>query len=183
MAVIGAGPVTEAFRAQAGGEVDLVGTVLAVSRIPYGRPAELSARGVIAAWRGTCSTKHILLAALFEETWPEVPVSLWHRVYKVSATWAAAHWGSEVASTVPAAGLVDIHTYARADLGSGALVIDVTFPIDRWDGTSETVLACGPGTDHLAGPEPLKKKAALVARHCDPEVREPFIAALTSMCR
>lgn len=174
-----AGRLTAAFWARTGcADLDLVDTVLAVSRIPYGRPPELSPEGVLAAWRGTCSTKHLLLAGLVEEAWPEVRLSLWHRVYTVSPRWASTRWGAEVAAAVPPAGLADVHTFARADLGSGPTVIDVTFPVEDWDRRSDMVLACGPGVDHPGGPYPLERKAALVAKHCDPELREGFIAAL-----
>ena len=171
----------EALQARAGSGLDLVETVLAVSRIPYGRPPEPSAQGVLAAWRGTCSTKHLLLAGLVEETWPDVELGLWHRIYTVIPEWAAGRFGPEVATAVPPAGLIDVHTFARADLGRRERVIDVTVPLDSWDGHSDIALACGPGCDHPAGPEPLVTKAALVSEHCDPDRREPFIAALARM--
>jgi len=40
--------------------------------------------------------------------------------------------------------------------------------------------ACGPGKDHPAGDEPDLEKRALGEEVCDPTVREPFIAALTT---
>ena len=39
-------------------------------------------------------------------------------------------------------------------------------------------LACGEGVDHPAGADPDAEKRRLEAEHCDPAVREPFIAAL-----
>jgi hypothetical protein len=39
-------------------------------------------------------------------------------------------------------------------------------------------LACGEGRDFPAGDDPGAEKAALEASYCDPQVREPFIAAL-----
>jgi hypothetical protein len=39
-------------------------------------------------------------------------------------------------------------------------------------------LACGSGQDFPAGKDPDADKAALEAQYCDPQVREPFIAAL-----
>jgi len=39
-------------------------------------------------------------------------------------------------------------------------------------------LACGEGQDFPAGDDPAADKAALEASYCDPQVREPFIAAL-----
>lgn len=40
----------------------VVELVIEISRIPYGRPTVRSARGVLDEGRGTCSTKHLLLA-------------------------------------------------------------------------------------------------------------------------
>jgi hypothetical protein len=171
--------LADTFRVRVGAELDLVDTVLAISRIPYGRPADLSPQGVVSAWRGTCSTKHLLLAALVAERWPNVSMRLWHRVYSVSRSWAAERFGPQVADLVPQQGLVDIHTFARAGLSRKEAILDVTFPVAAWDGTSDMILACGPGTDHRAGPDPLAAKAALVAAHCDLPVREAFIAALS----
>jgi hypothetical protein len=162
-----------------GAALDLLGTVLAISQIPYGRPTDLSPAGVIASWRGTCSTKHMLLAALMREAWPQVPFSLWHRVYRVEPAWAAERWGREVADSVPQEGLIDVHTFARADLGVRQLLVDVTFPVAAWDGQHDMPLACGPGEDHPAGADPLASKAALVAAHCNHRAREAFIAAIS----
>jgi hypothetical protein len=41
-------------------------------------------------------------------------------------------------------------------------------------------LACGGGQDHEAGDDPWATKERLVAEHCDPSLREPFVAALSS---
>lgn len=173
-------PLTTRFRSRiGGGDLDVVGTVEAVSQIPYGRPAELSPEGVLADWRGTCSTKHMLLARLIGEAWPELPFSLWHRVYTVNQNWAISRWGPAVAETIPPEGLVDVHTFARVTLDAFELVIDVTFPVETWDGRSDMAVACGPGADQPAGADPLATKAALVARHCDPPAREAFLAALS----
>jgi hypothetical protein len=35
-------------------------------------------------WKGTCSTKHALLAQLLRERWPELQPRLVHRVYRAS---------------------------------------------------------------------------------------------------
>jgi len=56
--------------------------------------------------------------------------------------------------------------------------IDATFPGEPWDGRSPMRLACGDGADHPAGADPDAEKRRLEAEHCDPALREPFIAAL-----
>jgi hypothetical protein len=159
----------------------LVDVVLGISAIPYGRNAERSARAVRTEGRGTCSTKHLLLADVVEARWPELTPMLWHRVYCVTPGLAAARWGPRILEAVPAEGLVDVHTYATLTIGGRAVTVDVTFPIAQWDGVSDLELACGPGDDHPAGPDPLASKDALVAQHCDPGAREPFIAALSTV--
>jgi hypothetical protein len=42
-------------------------------------------------------------------------------------------------------------------------------------------LWCGDGVDVPATGDPWAQKAELVAEHCDPGVREPFIAALAEV--
>ena len=56
------------------------------------------------------------------------------------------------------------------------LILDVACPLDGWDRHSDIAFACGPGCDHPAGPEPRVTKATLVSEHCDPDLREAFIA-------
>ncbi len=160
--------------------MQLVDVVLEISRIPYGRPTDRSARGVVAEGRGTCSTKHLLLAETIEERWPHLAPELWHRVYRVTPELAERHWGTQVALAVPADGLVDVHTYAVVTIDGRATQVDVTFPLTAWDGVSDIPLACGDGDDQPAGSDPLASKAVLLKEHCDPAVREPFIAALSA---
>ena len=155
-------------------------TVLAISAIPYGRPSELSAEGVLREWRGTCSTKHLLLLALIDQRWTNLRPTLLHRVYKLTKSKALETWGPEVAASVPIQGLVDVHTYMTATISDQATTIDVTFPVDEWDGRSSMAVWAQSGEDVPAGSDPLGTKADLVARWCDPAVREPFIAALAT---
>ena len=150
---------------------DIREVVERVRAIPYGRPRERTPAGVLAENRGTCSTKHALLADLVRERDPDAQVEIVHRVYRLTRDGARRLFGERAAALVPDAGLVDVHTYARVD----GRVVDVTFPGgDPWDGESDMQLACGPGDDF-----PAADKEELVARHCDPAVREPFIAALS----
>jgi hypothetical protein len=160
--------------------LELVDVVLDVSRIPYGRNHDRSAHGVITEGVGTCSTKHLLLAQIVDAHWPELHPTLWHRVYRVTPGLAAVRWGTPVARVVPADGLVDVHTFAVVTVDGRATRVDVTFPLDAWDGVADIPLACGDGDDYPAGADALATKAVLVQQHCDPAVREPFIAALST---
>lgn len=157
----------------------LVDVVEAVHSMPYGRPVERSAQGALAEWRGTCSTKHGLLAAVLAEHWPHTKPRLVHRVYRCTPEHAARSFGPIPAAAVPPHGLWDVHRYLTIELNGSRIVIDVTFPSGPgWDGVSSMPVACGPGTDHPAGSQPDADKRALEEAHCDPSIREPFIAAL-----
>jgi len=172
-------PVADRFAERIGCDsLDLRTVVGEVSRIPYGRPSELSADGVVSEWCGTCSTKHMLLAVLATACERPHPVRLWHRPYRLTRSLAIELFAPQVAAAVPADGLVDVHTFATIGIEGRAVQVDVTFPIEDWDGSSDLPLACGDGTDVPAGPAPLETKADLVARYCDPALREPFIAAV-----
>jgi hypothetical protein len=154
--------------------------VEAVREIPYGRPSVRTPAGVVEEWRGTCSTKHALLVELLAGR-PEFDVRLVHRVYRLDRDSARERFGEQVAAHVPDEGLVDVHTYATAIVGGERVRIDVTFPGPLWDGRSDMPLACGDGEDHQVGDrDPWELKEELVAAHCDPAVREPFIAALAA---
>ena len=151
--------------------------VEAVREIPYKRNSDRSPSGVVEEWVGTCSTKHALLAELLEDR-PEFDLQLVHRVYRLDREQARELFGDETAAFVPADGLVDVHTYATVRIEGRRVRIDVTFPGPLWDGRSDMTLACGEGEDHVASEDPWALKAQLVAQHCDPAVREPFIESL-----
>ena len=170
----------EVLEERCGRRLGLADVVVEISRIPYGRPGVLSPGGVLGEWRGTCSTKHMLLADVIAEGWPELDPRLWHRPYRVTPKLAARHWGQDVAAVIPPAGLVDVHTYATSVVHGRITRLDVTFPVSAWDGRSDIPLACGEGRDYAAGGDPLASKAELVSRFCDPRIRERFIAALTA---
>jgi hypothetical protein len=160
----------------------MLDVVESIHQMPYGRPATRSAAGALAQWRGTCSTKHALLAAVLAERWPQTCPRLVHRVYRCTPESAAATFGPGAAAAVPAGGLWDVHRYLTAQMTGGRLVLDITFPWSTaWDGVTSMPVMCGPGTDHEVPPgaEADAHKRALEAAHCDPRVREPFIAALS----
>jgi len=169
------------FVARAGlpDDASLCQVVNTVQAIPYGRPGARTAEGVISEWKGTCSTKHALLAQLLGERWPELQPRLVHRVYRVSRSSALERYGDGAASAVPEGGLTDVHRYLVITHAGQEMTIDITFPGDQaWDGHRSMYLACGDVHDYPAGDDPDADKAALEASHCDPQVREPFIASL-----
>jgi hypothetical protein len=120
--------------------------------IPYGRPAARTAEGVIGEWKGTCSTKHALLAQLLSARWPELQPRLVHRVYRVSRSSALQRYGGGAARAVPEGGLTDVHRYLVIILAPQEVTIDITFPGDQaWEGRRSMCLACGDGLDFPAG--------------------------------
>jgi hypothetical protein len=176
-------PLFGRFTERAGlpAEAGLPDVVAAVQAIPYGRPRERTPDGVLADWVGTCSTKHALLAGLIGERWPDLNPRLVHRVYRADRAMVRQRFGEIPAAAVPDGGLVDVHRYLILTRAGRDVIIDATFPADPpWDGRSDMPLACGPGRDYPAGADPAASKAALESAHCDPDVREPFIAALSA---
>ncbi|MBA3866836.1 MAG: hypothetical protein H0X42_10925 [Solirubrobacterales bacterium] len=151
--------------------------VEAVRDLEYGRLSEGGVEAMLRERRGTCSAKHLYLAAELEARFPQTQPRIVHRVYRIDRAEAAERFGAEAAAAVPRAGLVDVHRYLTAIVDGRRIVIDATFP-GPWDGTSPLPLACGPGEDHPADADPDAEKRALESEHCDPEVREPFVAAL-----
>jgi hypothetical protein len=141
---------------------DLVDLVERLRAIPYGRPAERTVAGMLREGRGTCSTKHLFLFSQLRSRFPETEPRIVHRVY-----------------TAEPEGVVDVHRYVTAVVGGRRIALDCTFPGGPpWDGASDMALACGEGVDHPAGADPDADKRALEAEHCDPAVREPYIASL-----
>jgi hypothetical protein len=130
--------------------------------------------------RGTCSTKHLFLAQALAEHFPETEPRIVHRVYTVDHALAREWFGAAVAATVTPDGLVDVHRYLTINVDGQRVIVDATFPGPAWDGRSSLPLACGEGRDYPAGDDPDAEKHALERQHCDPAVREPFIAALSA---
>jgi acyl dehydratase len=181
-AVVDAVGLLQRFRARAAldDQCAWIDVVNAVAAIPYGRTPDGAPDDTVALWRGTCSSKHALLRALLAEGWPERMVLTWHRVFQVTRTRAAAVFGARAAAAVPESGLVDVHTYLTVAAGREPVRVDVTFaPKTRWNGVDHMPLICGEGFDVPGGRFPNRRKRELVALHCDPAVREPFIAALS----
>lgn len=160
--------VVEAFLARAGlgPEPSLTDIVEALRGVPYARPSVRAASCLVTEWRGTCSTKHALLAQVIEALFPLLEPQIVHRVYRVTRENAPPR----AAHTVP--------------LDGERIPLDVTFPGTPWDGASAMTLACGDGVDHPATDHPAvgdidQQKKSLEGQYCDPIVREPFIAALS----
>lgn len=161
-------------------DASLLDLVEAVRALPYGRPSDRTVQGMLRERRGTCSTKHLFLAWELAGRFPETEPLIVHRVYTLDRARARELFGAATAQAVPGDGLVDVHRYLTVMLEGRRVDIDATFPGAAWDGRSSLPLACGPGDDYQVGEDPEAEKRALEAQHCDPTVRELFIAALAS---
>jgi hypothetical protein len=158
----------------------LVELVEAVRALPYGRPSDRTVEGMARERRGTCSTKHLFLAHELSRRFPETEPRIVHRVYRLERERAVRLFGKRIAPAIPENGLTDVHRYLTICVGDARVTLDVTFPgTPPWDGRSSLPLACGEGRDYPAGDVPDAEKRALERAHCDPAIREPFIAALT----
>lgn len=150
--------------------------VEAIRAIPHGRPRQRSARGVLEDWRGTCSTKHLLLKALR----PDLDVRFTHRIFRLTPDNARRWLGPEVTEVVPPEGMIDVHTYATALIDGRRIVIDVTFPGgEPWDGISDMAIPFPEGEDVDAGEDPIASKDALISKVGDTAARQRLIAALS----
>jgi orotate phosphoribosyltransferase len=159
----------------------LVEVVEAVRALPYGRPSDRTVEGMLRERRGTCSTKHLFLADVLAARFPDTQPEIVHRVYTLTPALAAELFGAISAAFVPDEGLVDVHRYMTILVDGHRVAIDATFPGDGpWDGRSPMPLACADGLEYPAGDDPDADKRALEEAHCDPAVREPFIASLSN---
>ncbi len=159
----------------------LLEVVETVRDLPYGRPSVRTVEGMLRERRGTCSTKHLFLAQALADRFPDTQPRIVHRVYWLDPIRTRELYGDEVAKVVPDAGLTDVHRFLTVVLGSRRVELDATFSGEPWDGRSALPPSCGPGTDYLAGEHPDADKRALETANCDPLIREPFIAALSSV--
>ena len=159
-------------------DASLTELVEAVRSLDYGRPSDRSVEAMLRERRGTCSTKHLFLAEAMAERFPETRPRIVHRVYRLDRDQAKELFGADVAASLPEAGIVDVHRYLTATVDGQRIVIDATFPGSPWDGGSSMPLSCGAGQDHPAGSDPDGEKRRLETEHCNPAIREPFIAAL-----
>lgn len=155
--------------------------VEAVRLIPYGRPADRTVQGLLHEWRGTCSTKHELLALLAQDRWPDLDTQIMNRVYRLTPTVAQRLFGDAATTVVPPDGLADVHSYMTAVVSGRRIVIDATLTGAPWDGQSDMTLACGEGIDVHGGDDPRATKEHLVREHCDPATRDRVIELLARL--
>ncbi len=107
------------------------------------------------------------------------PARLVHRVYRITPSDALRRFGADVAACVPQRGLVDVHRFCVIRIDGVDLV--ARHHVSRRTamvGTFVDGVAVRPGHESPPTDDADAAKRALEERHCDPDVREPFIAAL-----
>ncbi len=159
-------------------DCSLAELVEAVRALPFGRPRENTVDGMLSDGRGTSSTKHLFLAQVLRQRFPDTQPEIVHRVHRLDRERARERFGAAIAESVPAEGLIDVHRYITIALDGRRIALDVTLHGPPWDGRSPLEPACGPGQDFLAGADPDADMRALEQRHCERAGRAPFLVAV-----
>jgi hypothetical protein len=161
-------------------DCSLVELVESVRALPRGLPSEPTVESMLLEARGTSATKHLFLGQALAQRFPETEPAIVHRVYRLESARALELFGPDVAETVPAEGLIDVHRYLAVTLDERRVSLDATLPGSRWDGRSPLDPVCGPGSDFATGADPDGAIRALERGHCDAAARAPFLAALAA---
>jgi hypothetical protein len=109
-----------------GQQVDLATAFRLVRDMPYQRASNRQPETLIKEWRGTCSGKHYLLKALFEELGCSSQVIACTSVDAIDEDIVP----EEIRDLWVAAGgrFVDVHNYLVLTLPEGEMVVDATWP-------------------------------------------------------
>lgn len=134
-----------------------------VRDMPYRRASDREPATTLAEWRGTCSGKHYLLRALFEEL--GVPVALLvapHEFTPENAPWLPA----ELLTECREAPVPDVHNFLRVQLEPELdwQSVDATWPLAASDLGLPVNEALRPGVDHVLAADPIE------VHHVPPEV-------------
>ena len=97
-----------------------------VRDMPYGRSSRRDVRSTLREWRGTCSTKHEALAAVFRE---------WRLPTDLMACTQELRWPDglpmppEVQPLFAEGPILDVHNYLIVRAPQGRTVVDATWPL------------------------------------------------------
>ena len=165
-----------------------------VRDMPYRRASDRNPETIIREWRGTCSGKHYLLAALFRELGLDARVMAGALRYTPDPEWTLPQLR---ALLEPVGGVfVDIHNWVEIELPSGPMAVDATWPLKlkQYGFPVNETFELGK-SQHLAYPifetyvvpddeDPQIFKDRLLKEHFTPEelaAREAFIQALSQL--
>lgn len=127
-------PLLHAFRTAAiargliedGTIIDAAQAFALVRDMPYERASEPRPETVIEDWRGTCSSKHLLLGALLRELGRDnVVMTVLHEFTPRNSPWLPPTLLAEVQSEpVP-----DVHNFLMVEDEAGWFAVDATWPV------------------------------------------------------
>ncbi|BDP41586.1 hypothetical protein DAETH_15550 [Deinococcus aetherius] len=120
-----------------------------VRDLPYARASTHDPAGIVREWRGTCSTKHELLAALLAER--GVPSTVVACTQEITPPPGAPPELLALSGNRP---VVDVHNYLIVHAPQGDMVVDATWPLGAagtglpvnpdWVWGQDQALACTP---------------------------------------
>ncbi len=127
-------PLIPAFRAaavaqgviDAGTRIDDALAFALVRDMPYERATDARPETLIEEWRGTCSGKHLLLAALLRELGRDsLLMNVLHQFTPQNSPWLPPHLLAEVQrAPVP-----DVHNFLMVEHDPGWFAVDATWPL------------------------------------------------------
>ena len=162
-----------------------------VRDMDYRRASSREPEVTIGEWRGTCSGKHYLLKALFEEMGYQVKLVMCPHWFTQENT---AGFPDNLMNLLAGGPVADVHTFLRVNTGGSWTQIDATWPIwaeplglmvnRRFQPGSDMVLACQPEEflEVPAGEDPQRFKEQVIESFCGPNspTRERFIQELAN---
>ncbi len=147
-----------------GQQPDAVAIFHGVRRLPYHSSGDRSLSGILKSRKGSCSSKHLLLAALLNRVGVQAQVELVQGDFATPLR--TAHGVPASFSEAAKSGVRDIHNVVRAWLDGRPTVLDATWHDDvkpygfrvndAWQGEGDTEIAVdvesflGPATDAAA---------------------------------
>jgi hypothetical protein len=165
-----------------------------VRDMPYQRASDRRPETSIREWRGTCSGKHYLLAALFRELGLEARVMAGVLRYHPDSARTDPRL---LVLLEPANGVfVDVHNWVEIELASGPMSVDATWPLklkqygfpvnETFELGQSQALAYPIEQTYIVPDEqnPQAFKEKLLREHFTPEelaARDAFIRALSQM--
>lgn len=160
-----------------------------VRDMPYRRASSRAPEVILREWRGTCSGKHYLLAALFGELGLESRVIMCTHRFTPGNT---RHFPAELRALLAAGPVPDVHTYLQVNTAQGWTAVDATWPSSAaplgmpvnpaFQPGIDMTLACDPIDCYEvpAGEDPQQFKERLIVQFCGAGsgLRDDFIEGM-----
>lgn len=161
-----------------------------VRDMPYQRASSREPAATIREWRGTCSGKHYLLKALFEEMGLEARIVMCPHVFSEQNT---THFPAHLRAQASNQPVPDVHTFIRLKFDDKWMDVDATWPLpashlgmpvnDGFQPGVNMQIACEP-VEFFEVPDsidPQTFKEQLIKTHCgsQSEQRDQFIQGMS----